>query len=65
MKEKNLTYKEAMLELEQLIASLEDNKLDIDDLSSKVKRISQLIQFCKAKLKETEGEVENILKEIK
>lgn len=65
MTKEKLTYKEAMLELEQLMTLLEDNKLDIDDLSNKVKRISQLIQFCKAKLKETESEVENILKDLK
>ena len=64
MAEKQLNYKDAMLELEELITSLEDNKLDIDQLSSKVKRISVLIKFCKSKLKDTETEVENILKEI-
>ena len=64
MAEKQLNYKDAMLELEELITSLEDNKLDIDQLSSKVKRISVLIKFCKSKLKDTETEVDNILKEI-
>ncbi|MGL5683468.1 MAG: exodeoxyribonuclease VII small subunit [Marinifilaceae bacterium] len=64
MTDKQLNYKDAMIELEELIASLEDNKLDIDQLSTKVKRISVLIKFCKSKLKDTETEVENILKEI-
>ena len=31
MKEK-LSYKEAMAEIEQVVASLEENKLDVDEL---------------------------------
>lgn len=61
---KKLTYKEAMAELENIVAKLEDNQLDIDDLSANVKRVSELIVFCKSKLHETEEEVENILKTI-
>ena len=61
MKEK-LSYKEAMAEIEQILASLEENKLDVDELGAKVKRVSELIAFCKAKLHDTEEDVENILK---
>ena len=61
MKEK-LRYKEAMAEIEQIVACLEENKLDVDELAVKVKRVSELIAFCKAKLHDTEEEVENILK---
>ena len=61
MKEK-LSYKEAMAEIEQVVASLEENKLDVDELGVKVKRVSELLAFCKAKLHDTEEEVENILK---
>lgn len=62
--EENLSYKEAMMEIEQIVALLEENKLDVDELSTKVKRVSELIAFCKAKLHHTEEEVENILKSI-
>lgn len=61
MKEK-LSYKEAMAEIEQIVACLEENKLDVDELAVKVKRVSELIASCKAKLHDTEEEVENILK---
>ena len=61
MKEQ-LSYKEAMAEIEQIVACLEENKLDVDELAVKVKRVSELIAFCKAKLHDTEEEVENILK---
>lgn len=64
MEEIKLSYKEAMAEIESIVAKLEENQLDIDELSGKVKRVSELITFCKTKLHETEEEVEKILKTI-
>ena len=62
--EEKLNYKEAMAEIESIVALLEENKLDVDELSAKVKRVSQLIAFCTSKLHDTEEEVENILKSM-
>lgn len=62
--EEKLSYKEAMAEIENIVSMLEENKLDVDELSEKVKRVSRLIAFCKSKLHDTEEEVENILKNI-
>lgn len=62
MEEIKLSYKEAMEEIESIVAKLEDNQLEVDELSEKVKRVSRLIVFCKSKLHDTEVEVENILK---
>jgi len=64
MEENQLNYKDAMAEIEHIVAKLEDNELDVDELSGKVKRVSELMAFCKAKLHETEEEVEKILKSI-
>ena len=64
MEENKLTYKEAMAEIEDIVTKLENNQLDVDELSGKVKRVSELIAFCKSKLHETEEEVEKILKTI-
>ena len=62
MEENKLSYKEAMAEIESIVSKLEDNQLDVDELSGKVKRVSELITYCKLKLHETEEEVEKILK---
>lgn len=59
-----LTYKEAMEEIENIVGLLEENKLDVDELGVKVKRVAELITFCKSKLHKTEEEVENILKSM-
>lgn len=64
MEENKLNYKEAMAEIEEIVAKLENNQLDVDELSGKVKRVSELIAFCKSKLHDTEEEVEKILKSI-
>ena len=64
MSKKSLTYKDAISEIEEILQKIEDEELDVDDLSAKVKQVSALIAFCKKKLHETEKEVENILKDI-
>ena len=64
MTKKNNTYKEAITEIEEILNKIENEELDIDELSSQVKHVSSLIVLCKKKLHDTELEVEKILKDI-
>jgi exodeoxyribonuclease VII small subunit len=64
MNKKKSTYKEAIAEIEEILSQIENNELDVDELSEKVKRVSSLINMCKEKLKNTEEEIEKILKEM-
>jgi exodeoxyribonuclease VII small subunit len=64
MAKKELTYKQATAELEKILQELENDKLDIDDLESKVKQAAGLIEFCKGKLVKTDTEIERILQKI-
>jgi exodeoxyribonuclease VII small subunit len=59
-----LTYTEAKKELEAIVAAIESGELDVDALTEKVKRASELIAFCKEKLKKTDEELQKILDEI-
>jgi len=61
---KILSYKEAITEIDEILSQLENNELDVDELSEKVKRVSQLVTLCKEKLHNTEQEVDKILKEM-
>ncbi len=61
MAKKKLTYLEAMQELEDILAQMEENTLEIDSLADRVKRASELIAFCKEKLKTTEKDVEKVV----
>lgn len=61
---KDLTYTEAFDELQQIVADIEDGEISVDELSVKVKRASELIQFCQSKLTSTEEDVQQILKKL-
>ena len=56
-------YKSAITELEEILAQLEANELEIDELTRKAKRATELIKFCKEKLYKTNEEVNAILKD--
>jgi len=61
---KSVSYKDAVTEIEEILRQLENNELDVDELSEKVKRVSQLITLCKEKLHNTELEIDKILKDM-
>jgi len=58
-----MTYDEALTELKNILQELQDGKTGVDDMSAKVKRAAELVQFCKEKLRETEEEVNQVLKQ--
>lgn len=64
MPKKKMSYNEAIAEIEEILERMESEELDVDELSEKVKRVSELVRFCRNKLKTTEEEVEMVLKEM-
>ncbi len=58
------TYSQAKQELEEIVSAIESNELDVDALTQKVKRASELIAFCKEKLTKTDKELQKIIDEI-
>lgn len=60
----NMTYESAYKELAIIAAEIEMESISVDILADKVKRASDLINFCQAKLKSTEDEVGKIIKNI-
>lgn len=64
-KSRQLTYSQALTELEDIVARIESEEIDIDILAEKVKRAAYLIQFCRGKLRDTEEEVKKSLSGIK
>ncbi|HRF78244.1 MAG TPA: exodeoxyribonuclease VII small subunit [Chitinophagales bacterium] len=61
---KELTYEAAYAELKQIAAEIENESVSVDVLAEKVKRASELITFCQTKLRSTEQEVNNIIKQM-
>ena len=64
MAKKELTYQAAIDELEDILHQMESNELQVDKIAAKVKRASELIAFCKTKLKKTETEVDKIINDL-
>ena len=64
MAPKKQTYREAITEVEEILSSIENDELDVDELAEKVKKVTQLLKFCKDKLYKTQEEVEKVLKEM-
>ncbi len=64
MPRKKISYNEALEELESILERIQDQELDVDELSTNVKRASELLGLCKQKLRATETDVEKILREM-
>lgn len=56
-----IKYEEAVHQLETIVEKLENNELDIDSLSTELKKAQQLIKLCKDKLTKTDEEIKKIL----
>ena len=63
MAAKKETYSEAMERLEKIVRQIDNNELDIDTLSEKIKEANEIIAFCKDKLTKADREVEKLLQE--
>jgi len=59
-----MTYQDAYNELQEIVSEIEAGEIGIDEISKKVKRASELIEVCKAKLFQTEQDVDQILKNL-
>jgi exodeoxyribonuclease VII small subunit len=62
--EKTPGYAEAYDELQKILTDLEGGEIDVDELSAKVKRAAELIDFCRKRLKDTEVEVKRVVEQI-
>ena len=58
-----LTYKQAIQELENIVQDLERDNQDIDTLSQRLKRANELLAFCRGRLVEVSDKVKQTLEE--
>ena len=64
MPDKEISYNQAINEVESILAKIENQELDVDELAGQLKRVSELIKICRNKLFTAEKEVEKILKDL-
>ena len=62
---KEIKYEEALSQLEDLVSKMENEELDIDELTTELKQAQKLVKLCKDKLTKTDKEIKTILKENK
>lgn len=59
--ENELTYEQAMAELEKIARQIESNELGIDQMAAQLKKAQELTAFCRQQLYKVEEDVNNLL----
>jgi exodeoxyribonuclease VII small subunit len=59
-----MNYEDAFAELQRIAQEIESESVSVDLLAEKVKRASELITFCQQRLRNTETEVNNIIRQM-
>ncbi|MBS1605531.1 MAG: exodeoxyribonuclease VII small subunit [Bacteroidetes bacterium] len=62
--EQTLTYEEAYRELAAIAKEIESESVPVDVLAQKVRRASELITWCQARLRTAETEVNKIISQM-
>jgi len=57
-------FEESMAEVEAILSRLESGEVPIDDLSAEVERAVGLVDACRAKLRATELEVQEFVRDL-
>lgn len=64
MAKKTFSYQQALIELQDILQSLESDQINVDEVAVKVARAVELISFCREKITKTEMEVKKIVGEF-
>ena len=59
-----MTYTQAVTELEQLVQKMQDPQCSIDNLTDYTKRSKELLDICRTKLTEADEQLKKILADI-
>ena len=57
----DVKYSKAIQKLDEIIAKIESEDIDVDELADKVKEAVNLIKVCKAKIEKAEMEVKQVV----
>lgn len=57
----DMTYREAIAEIETILRSLREEQNSVDTLAERVARATELIAHCRAKLRKAESDVNDII----
>ncbi|MFI5054124.1 MAG: exodeoxyribonuclease VII small subunit [Acidimicrobiia bacterium] len=64
MTDEAIGYADAMTELGAILHDLERDDLDVDVLAERVKRASELIKLCRARITRAQADVDRIVTDL-
>ena len=60
--ENNLTFESAMIELEQLVDTIDNDKISLDEIVTAFERGTMLMNFCNKELSKVEDKISKLIK---
>jgi exodeoxyribonuclease VII small subunit len=63
-KKASLNYEIAFSELNKIVRDIEQENVPLDELTKKITRANELIEFCKEKLRKTEEEYKKAMEHL-
>ena len=60
MKKRN--YEEAVKQLEDIVAKMEDGEMDLESMTTQLKKAQELVKLCKDRLTQTDKDIQALLK---
>ena len=63
MTKEKISYSDAIAEIESILEKIEDGNLNVDELTEKVSRVTDLLKICRDRLYLTEKQVNKILED--
>jgi exodeoxyribonuclease VII small subunit len=58
------SFRQAMEELEAILARIEGEEIDVDRLAEELRRAAQLLEICRGKIRRAEVEVTQIVQSL-
>lgn len=64
MTDEQISYAEALAELERILAELDADDVDVDALATRVARAAELIRLCRSRIGAARLEIESVLADL-
>ncbi|MFI3316748.1 MAG: exodeoxyribonuclease VII small subunit [Rikenellaceae bacterium] len=61
MAKKNLSYDEAIAQIEEIMAKFRAGEMSVDELTLEVKRATELITYCRERLHKAEEDLKKVM----
>ena len=58
---KKISYEAALKQLEEIVAKMEDNEMDLESMTTELKKAQGLVKLCKDRLQQTDKDIQALL----